>query len=212
MCRLYLITPAEIPDLGAFTDQLRQAFQAGAGTAAEITVLQLRLKDADEKTILMAAKKLRPLCHEFGAALLINDRPDLAQQAGADGAHIGQSDMSMKQSRALLGEGASIGVTCHDSRHLALLAGEGGADYVAFGAFFPTTTKQTSHHPDPQILSWWHHATTVPSVAIGGITPENAGVLIEAKADFIAVCGAVWQHKDGPAAAICAFGATLAQQ
>ena len=132
-------------------------------------------------------------------------------KTGADGVHIGQSDTPYDQARAMLGDEASIGVTCHDSRHLGLVAGEAGADYVAFGAFFPTATKDASTRADPEILRWWSFATTVPCVAIGGITPENCGPLVRAGADFLAVSGAVWGHEAGPAAAVATFAAAIDQ-
>ena len=133
----------------------------------------------------------------------------LAKRLGADGVHLGQEDGDPREARALLGPAAQIGVTCHDSRHLAMEAGEAGADYVAFGAFFPTATKETRHRPDPSILSWWSTLFEMPCVAIGGITPENGRALVEAGADFLAVCSAVWDHPDGPAAAVKAFQAIL---
>ena len=206
-CRLYLITPPKISDLSGFCDGLKPALQAGGDLVA---CLQLRLKEVDDATILSAAKAILPICEAAEVSLLINDRPDLAKKAGAHGAHIGQSDMGLKEARALLGEGASIGVTCHNSRHLALEAGEQGADYVAFGAFFPTKTKETDYTATPALIEWWTHATTVPSVAIGGITPENCKPIADAGADFIAVSGAVWGHPAGPAAAIRDFQQILA--
>jgi len=135
----------------------------------------------------------------------MNDRPDLAQRTGCDGVHVGQQDASYKDARALLGPSAIVGVTCHDSRHLAMEAGDQGADYVAFGAFFPTDTKETQHKPDPEILTWWSEATTVPCVAIGGITVENCPPLVYAGADFLSVISGVWNYPDGPAAAVQAF-------
>jgi len=130
--------------------------------------------------------------------LIINDRADLAKQVGAQGVHLGQSDTPLIEARALLGDEASIGITCHDSRHLALTAGEEGADYVAFGAFFPTQTKAVHHNPEPELLTWWQEVTTVPCVAIGGITAVNCGKLVRAGADFLAVSAAVWNHEGGP--------------
>jgi thiamine-phosphate pyrophosphorylase len=135
----------------------------------------------------------------------------LAKRLGADGIHLGQGDGDPREARALLGPSAQIGVTCHDSRHLAMEAGDAGVDYVAFGAFFPTATKETSHRPDPAILSWWSRLFEIPCVAIGGITPQNGRVLVEAGADFLAVCGAVWGHSDGPAAAVAEFAQLLGE-
>ena len=203
-CRLYLITPPRIDDLAAFSDDLAAALGAG-----DVACLQLRLKSetgaAADDEILRAAELLMPIAAEHDAAFLINDRPDLAKKAGADGVHIGQSDGTYAAARALLGDDATLGVTCHNSKHLALVAGEAGADYVAFGAFFPTETKNAPTKADSDILEWWNFATTVPSVAIGGITPENCGDLVRAGADFIAVSSAVWNHPTGPAEAVKDF-------
>lgn len=201
-CRLYLISP---PVIGAaFEDQLRSALEAGP-----VAAFQLRLKGADDDAILRAAERLLPLCAERDVAFILNDRMDLAKRCGADGVHLGQQDGDPRAARALLGPSAQIGITCHDSRHLAMEAGEAGADYVAFGAFFPTTTKATMHRPDPSILTWWSTLFELPCVAIGGITPENGRVLVEAGADFLAVSSAVWSHPEGPAAGVRAFEGIL---
>jgi thiamine-phosphate pyrophosphorylase len=202
-CRLYLITPTSIAAPGAlapFTEQFKAALGAG-----DVACVQLRLKDVDDDAFLAIGETLMPIAQEAGAAFLINDRPDLAATLGADGAHIGQEDMAYEEARKLLGPDRIVGVTAHASRHLAMDAAEKGADYVAFGAFFPTQTKEPSAHADPEILRWWSEIFEIPSVAIGGITPENAPVLIEAGADFLAVCSGVWDHPDGPAEAVKAF-------
>ncbi|MEQ8178497.1 MAG: thiamine phosphate synthase [Amphiplicatus sp.] len=207
-CRLYLVSPPAI-DLAAFARAVEEALAAG-----DVACLQLRLKDragtpAPDDEILRAAETLLPIARARDVALLINDRPDLAKRAGADGAHIGQSDMSLSEARALLGDRASIGVTCHASKDLALEAGAAGADYVAFGAFYPTGTKDAPTRATPDILEWWSHATTVPCVAIGGITPDNCGALVRAGADFLAVSNAVWGAEDGPATAVKRFMAAI---
>ncbi len=209
-CQLYLITPPQIADLTQFADRLTAALDAGA-----IASIQLRLKDKDggapaDADVLAAADALLPVAREFDAAFLINDRPDLALKAGADGVHIGQSDAPFEAARALLGDDAVIGVTCHNSKHLGLIAGEAGADYVAFGAFFPTKTKIAAATADIDILQWWAFATTTPSVAIGGITPQNCAPLVAAGADFLAVLSAVWDADDGPAVAVKAFHTAIA--
>lgn len=200
VCGLYLISPPVIENPAAFAAQFRLALKGG-----DVACLQLRLKGADDDAVLYAAEALIPIAADHGVALLINDRPDLAYRAGADGVHIGQSDAPYKKARSILGDDATIGVTCHNSRHLALEAGEAGADYVAFGAFFPTTTKDAPTRADPDILEWWAYATTVPSVAIGGITPANCRPLIDAGADFLAVSSAVWTAPDGPDKAVHAL-------
>jgi thiamine-phosphate pyrophosphorylase len=209
-CRLYLVTPPQI-NLARFVEAFRQAVEAG-----DVAALQIRLKSREgvsvsDAEILEAAEKLLPLARVQDVALIVNDRPDLAKKSGADGVHIGQSDMPIAEARALLGDNASIGVTCHNSKDLAIAAGEAGADYVAFGAFFPTSTKEASTRATPEILKWWSYATTVPCVAIGGITTENCEPLVRAGADFLAVSNAVWAHADGPAAAMRSFTAAIAR-
>lgn len=198
-CRLYLITPPALP-AGGFGDELKAALDGG-----DVACVQLRLKGADDGAILRAGEALLPLVQGAGAAFLINDRPDLALRLGADGAHVGQEDLPYAQARKLLGPGRIIGVTCHDSRHLAMEAAEAGADYVAFGAFFPTATKSPKAQAEPALLRWWSELFEVPCVAIGGITVANAPVLVEAGADFLAVSAGVWQHPEGPNAAVAAF-------
>lgn len=197
-CQLYLISPPRLDD--GFAETLRAALDGGPAAA-----FQLRLKDASDEEILRAVENLMPLCAEREVAFILNDRMDLAKACGADGVHLGQGDGDPREARRLLGPAAQIGVTCHDSRHLAMEAGEAGADYVAFGAFFPTGTKETFHRPDPSILGWWSRLFEIPCVAIGGITAENATPLVEAGADFVAVSGAVWKHPAGPAAAVAEF-------
>ena len=200
-CRLYLITPPVIPDLGAFVTALHGAFGAG-----DVAALQLRLKTASDDEIAAAFDAIAPISARADVALILNDRPDLAIRLGCDGVHIGQSDGSLKAARAAMGTAAIIGVTCHDSRHLAMDAAEDGADYVAFGAFFPTDTKATTLRPDPEILSIWQEVMLTPCVAIGGVTADNCRDLVTAGADYLAVSAGVWKHQDGPAAAVRAFG------
>jgi len=202
-CRLYLITPPRI-DLDKFSDALQAALDGG-----DVACLQLRLKDVPDDEVLRAAERLMPITRAHNVAFLVNDRPDLALKCDADGTHVGQEDMSYDQARRLLGPSKIVGVTCHASRHLAMEGAEKGADYVAFGAFFPTATKETIHRPDPSILSWWSRLFELPCVAIGGITPANGRALVEAGADFLAVCSAVWGHEQGPEAAVREFQAVL---
>ncbi len=202
-CRLYLITPPAL-DPEAFSEPLQAALQAG-----DVGCVQLRLKDADEEAVRGAARVLMPLCQARDVAFLINDRPDLAAELGADGVHIGAADVSYAEARRLVGDDAIVGVSCYDSRDRAMVAGEAGADYVAFGAFFPTPTKEPPARARPEILRWWHELATVPSVAIGGITVENCAELIRAGADFLAVITGVWDYPDGPAAAVAAFNRVI---
>ncbi|QLC24391.1 thiamine phosphate synthase [Parasphingopyxis algicola] len=202
LCQLYLVSP---PDPGDdFPDRLARALGAGP-----VAAFQLRMKQADDEAVLAMAERLMPICAERGCAFILNDRADLAARLGADGVHIGRSDGDIAEARALLGRDAQIGATCHDSRHFAMEAGEAGADYVAFGAFYPSDTKETTHRSNPEILTWWSTMFVLPCVAIGGITAENAQPLVDAGADFLAVSGAVWKHPDGEAAGVSAFAEIL---
>lgn len=198
-CRLYLITPPRI-EVDSFSDQLANALEGG-----DVASVQLRLKNASDETIRSAAAALMPIVHAQDAVFLINDRPDLAVATDADGVHIGQNDVSYDEARAVVGDDRVVGVTCHNSRHLALVAGEAGADYVAFGAFFPTTTKAAEIQAPVELLEWWRDLITIPCVAIGGITVENCRPLIRAGADFLAISSGIWSHPGGPKAAVAAF-------
>ncbi|HEY1124965.1 MAG TPA: thiamine phosphate synthase [Sphingobium sp.] len=201
-CQLYLISPPAIgPD---FVETLRAALDGGP-----VAAFQLRLKGISEDEIARLAEPLQRLCAERDVAFIINDSIALAKRLGADGVHLGQGDGDPKEARRILGPSAQIGVTCHDSRHLAMEAGEAGADYVAFGAFFPTTTKTVDHHAEPEILTWWSTVFELPCVAIGGITAGNAKPLVDAGADFLAVSSAVWAHPNGPGAGVAAFAKLL---
>ena len=179
--------------------------------AGDVAAVQLRLKSASDDEIRRAARALMPLAQRRGAAFILNDRPDLAAELGADGVHIGADDMPYAKARALVGPDAIVGVSCYASRHDAMEAAEAGADYVAFGAFFPTRTKEPRAQADVELLSWWSELMTVPCVAIGGITPENCAPLVRAGADFLAVVSAVWEHPGGPAAAVAAFNRAIAE-
>jgi thiamine-phosphate pyrophosphorylase len=202
-CRLYLISP---PKLSAanFLIPLKEALAGG-----DVASFQLRLKHISDDEVRRTVDTLRPLVQANGTAFILNDRPDLAAELGCDGAHVGQEDASYDEVRAALPNGI-VGVTCHDSRHLAMDAAEAGADYVAFGAFFPTQTKEPKTQADIELLRWWSEMMVVPCVAIGGITVANAHVLVEAGTDFLAVSAGVWEHPDGPESAVRAFNALFA--
>ena len=199
--KLYLISPQEVG--GGFPDRLKAALEPGIARA-----FQLRVKNVDEHELARLAEPLQRICADADVAFIVNDSVSLAKRLGADGVHLGQGDGDIREARTVLGPSAQIGKTCHDSRHLAMEAGEAGADYVAFGAFYPTTTKPSDYRPHPSILSWWSTLFEIPCVAIGGITADNAKPLVDAGADFIAVCQAVW-GKDDPAAAVRAFEEVL---
>ena len=188
-CRLYLISPQEVE--GDFPDRLKAVAEVDC-----VAAFQLRVKDRSEHEIARVAEPLQRICADAGIAFIVNDSMALAKRLGADGVHLGQQDGDVREARALLGPSAQIGVTCHDSRHLAMEAGDAGADYVAFGAFYPTQTKLSGHRPDLSILAWWSSLFEIPCVAIGGITPRNAAALVAQGADFLAVSRAVWGSSD----------------
>lgn len=197
--RLYLITPPSIDDLG-WSHEIEEALAGG-----DVAAVQLRLKGAPDETVLKIGSALKPIVQAAGAAFIVNDRPDLAARLEADGVHVGQSDASYAEARRLLGAERIVGVTCHNSRDLAYDAAEAGADYVAFGAFYPTGTKEPLHWAEPEILSIWQETMETQCVAIGGITIDNAEPLVRAGADFLAVSAGVWAHPQGPRAAVTAF-------
>jgi thiamine-phosphate pyrophosphorylase len=200
--KLYLISPQDVG--GGFPDHLRAALEGG-----DVAAFQLRVKDVEEHRLARLAEPLQRLCADHDCAFIVNDSIAMAKRLGAYGVNLGQSDGDPREARALLGPAAQIGRTCHDSRHLAMEAGEAGCDYVAFGAFYPTTTKPSHYRPKPEILSWWASLFEIPCVAIGGITPDNALPLLNAGADFIAVCQAVW-GQDDPGAAVARFNQLFA--
>lgn len=203
-CQLYLISPLDVG--GDFPDRLRAALGAGP-----VAAFQFRVKDIDQHAAARLAAPLQAICAEHDCAFIVNDSIALAKRLGADGVHLGQGDGDPREARDVLGRDAQIGVTCHNSRHLALEAGEAGADYVAFGAFYPSDTKQAKYQAEPEILSWWSSMMELPCVAIGGITTANAAPLVEAGADFLAVSGGVWNHPAGPASAVREFLAIMTE-
>jgi len=200
-CGLYLISPLDVG--GAFPERLARALDA-----APVAAFQYRVKDLDQHEAARLAEPLQEICAARDVAFIVNDSISLAKRLGADGVHLGQEDGDPVEARKVLGRNAQIGVTCHDSRHLAMDAGEAGADYVAFGAFFPTTTKDVKHRAEPDLLTWWQTLFELPCVAIGGITPDNCAPLVRAGADFLAVSGAVWGGDE--AAAVRAFDQAIA--
>jgi thiamine-phosphate pyrophosphorylase len=199
-CRLYLISPLDVA--GAFPDRLARALDA-----APVAAFQFRVKGLDDHAAAVLAEPLQAICAARDVAFIVNDSVSLAKRLGADGVHLGQKDGDVREARERLGRDAQIGVTCHDSRHMAMEAGEAGADYVAFGAFFPTTTKEVAHYASEELLEWWQLVFELPCVAIGGITPANCAPLVRAGADFLAVSGAVWNGDE--AAAVRAFAEAI---
>ena len=203
--RLYLITPPAL-DAKRFANELEEALAGG-----DVASLQLRLKEVDDDTVRRTAGVLKPIAQDHGVAFIMNDRPDLAAELDCDGVHVGEEDAPYAEARRLLGPDHIVGVTCGASRHRAIAAAEAGADYVAFGAFFPSMTKAAKHHADPELLRDWSETTVVPCCAIGGITQENCGPLVEAGADFLAVIGAIWSYPKGPRAAVAEFNEVFAR-
>ncbi len=198
--QLYLISPLDVT--GSFPSRLERALDAGP-----VSAFQFRVKGIDQHHAADLAGPLQDICAARDVAFIVNDSISLAKRLGADGVHLGRDDGSVAEARQELGDDAQIGVTCHDSRHFAMEAGEQGADYVAFGAFFPSTTKQSAHKADIALLEFWAGLFEIPCVAIGGVTPDNCEPLIAAGADFLAVSGAVWNCDE--AEAVAAFAAKL---
>lgn len=195
--QLYLISPQEVG--GDFPDRLARALEAGKGL---VTAFQFRVKGiADQHEAARLAEPLQEICGAHEVAFIVNDSVPLAKRLKADGVHLGQDDGDPKEAREELGRDAQIGVTCHASMHLAMEAGEAGADYIAFGAFFESTTKDKgdAERPTADMVERWVKLFEIPLVAIGGITPENCAPLVAAGADFLAVSGSVWNGDEAKA-------------
>lgn len=210
-CYLYLISPPSL-EFHTFIPAIDEAFAEGG-----VKAFQLRLKDATDEEIIASAKNILPICQKYDVAFIINDRADLAVQCNADGVHLGQDDMSVKEARKIIGNDRVIGVSCHASRDMGMRAADEGADYVAFGAFFPTRSKPQEKVekwgiPKPDLVEWWSTYTTVPCVAIGGMKPDNCQTLVQAGADFIAAITSVWEHPQGASEAVREFNKVLNQK
>ena len=185
--QIYLISPLNVAH--PFGERLVRAIDASEGMVA---AFQFRLKGIGDREAAFLAEPLQRICSDRNIAFIVNDNVSLAKHLNADGVHLGQSDVSVQEARKALGRESQIGVTCHDSKHLAMEAGEAGANYVAFGAFFASKTKETNHRPEVSLIEWWTKAFEIPCVAIGGISPENCSPLISAGVDFLAVSASVW--------------------
>ncbi len=191
MTQIYLISPPKI-DLPSFSSNLELALKT-----KKVPVFQMRLKGYLDSEIIEIGKKLLKICHQNNTLFILNDRLDLALNIGADGVHLGDSDGNVSQSRKLSPKNFIIGSSCYDSKHLAVEAVEAGADYVSFGTFFPSKTKNSKGQPNPEILQWCDEILDVRSVAIGGITASNCKALVQSKADLIAVVSYVWDNEKG---------------
>jgi thiamine-phosphate pyrophosphorylase len=191
---LYAVT-LETPDGDWLAVQVERALIGGA------RVVQYRNKSADRDLRRRQAARLRDLCREHGAVLIINDDVGLALEVGADGVHLGRDDQRLVEARAALGTGRLIGVSCYDSLALAGEAQKSGADYVAFGSFFPSSVKPQAVRASLELLREARLQLTLPIVAIGGITPDNGAALVEAGADALAVISALFQVADTQSAA-----------
>jgi thiamine-phosphate pyrophosphorylase len=189
--QLYLISPPKI-ELQNFAIQLEKAL-----ATKKIPVFQLRLKDISDNEIIENGKKLLEICRKYQTSFILNDRLDLALKIGANGVHLGSDDGAVLEARKNSPQNFIIGSSCYDSKHNAMVAGEQGADYISFGTFFPSKTKNSSGKPTTEILEWCRDYINIPSVAIGGITADNCDILIKAGADFLAVISYVWDHEKG---------------
>ncbi|MEQ1724392.1 MAG: thiamine phosphate synthase [Sphingopyxis sp.] len=202
-CQLYLVSPLDVG--GAFADRLKAALNGGP-----VAAFQFRVKGVDQHEAARLAEPLQRICADADVAFIINDDMALAKRLGADGVHLGQGDGDPRDARVLLGRDAQVGVTCHNSRHLAMEAGEAGADYVAFGAFYPTTTKPVVHFAQAPLLGWWTTVSEIACVAIGGINAANCAPLVRSGADFIAVSSAVWDDARGGEYAVAELNQAIA--
>ena len=191
---VYAVTPEPSDDKWLYT-------RVAAVLAGGARLVQYRSKRPDRARRRRQASRLLKLCRVHGALLIVNDDVDLAREIGADGVHLGRDDLPPVAARAELGDGALIGVSCYDSLEQGRAAQIDGADYVAFGSFFPSAVKPNATRPPLALLQAARASLDIPVVAIGGITPENGGALVEAGADALAVISALFQVPDSRSAA-----------
>ncbi len=199
LTKLYLISPPNI-NVNEFIFSLDDVLNTGL-----VSCFQLRLKNVKDEDIIESSKALKPICNKYHVPFILNDRLDLVNKVEADGVHLGEDDDSILEARKLLGPKAIIGASCYNSKHLAMEAAEEGADYVAFGAFFDTITKDPKTKADMNIIKDWTLISNIPCVAIGGINSSNCKELVDAGADFIAVVGSIWNKNDDPKSAVNKF-------
>jgi thiamine-phosphate pyrophosphorylase len=197
---IYLISPQNISNSKFYTD-LNKILKT-----KKIKYFQLRLKKKSNSVLIKIAKKIIKITHKNKVKLLINDKPIIAKMVNADGCHIGQKDMSFIRSRKILGEKKIIGITCHNSKKLALNAKKIGVNYIAFGAFFKSSTKKTKYKANLTLLRWARKKINIPIVAIGGINSSNYKKILSNGANFIACSNYVWNNKElDPVSAIKKF-------
>jgi thiamine-phosphate pyrophosphorylase len=199
--RLYLATPPQLATGSLLLESFRPRFEAALSGGDVAAVLLSTTGQEDSHNVLRALiDALRPAAQEAGAAFLLEGYAELAGETGCDGAQIPSGKQSLKRARDLLPEGAILGAACGQSRHEAMVAGEMGVDYVAFGrgGFDP-------HPADPDLLEWWQEMMLVPSVALGATSLAEAESQAEEGADFVLLCSAVWDDVEGPAAAVAWF-------
>ena len=197
---IYLISPQNISNSKFYSD-LNQILKT-----KKIKYFQLRLKKKSNSILIKIAKKIKKITNKNKVKLLINDKPLIAKIVNADGCHIGQKDMSFIRSKKILGEKKIIGITCHNSKKLALNAKKVGVNYVAFGSFFKSSTKKTKYKANLALLRWARKKIDIPIVAIGGINSSNYKKILSNGANFIACSNYVWNNKElDPVSAIKKF-------
>lgn len=196
MAQIYLISPPQI-ELKDFSLKLENALKTGF-----VPSFQLRLKNYSPSEIKKISQEIKKICDENNCLFLLNDFYEIALEVGASGVHVGIDDKKISQIRQNSPKNFVIGASCYDSKHLAMEAGEQGADYISFGAFFETQTKISRGKPTVEILNWASEILNLPIVAIGGINDKNCVELVKNGADFLAVISYVWQHPEGVEVAI----------
>ena len=197
---IYLISPQKIRG-SQFYEELQQVLKTN-----KVKYFQLRLKKISDRNLLKISKKIKKIVRKNNVKFLINDKPSIAKRVGADGCHIGQKDINFTRSRKILGKSKIIGITCHNSKKLALNAKRQGANYVAFGSFFESSTKKTAFKANLEILRWTKKKISMPIVAIGGINSINYKKILTSGADFIACSSYIWNNKKlDPVSAINKF-------
>ena len=197
---IYLISPPQIKG-NKFYQDLNKVFKTN-----KVKYFQLRLKKIPYNSLIKISKKIKKIAKNNNVKFLINDKPVIAKKINADGCHIGQKDMNITNSRKILGKNKIIGVTCHNSKKLAIKAKKYGANYIAFGAFFKSSTKKTAFKANLELLRWARKKISMPIVAIGGINNSNYKKVLLSGANLIACSNYVWNNKNlDPVKAISKF-------